>query len=124
MRGLPFPQTEGTNHFSSDDDEAAQSPSNLGCIELRICRRSRIASSKRYNSYKANETVLPDDGPVQEKSKNGDGKGVQPHQTFLRFYDPETGEEGIQPVRVGSGGKAKFELVRSLLSHKFRGLLL
>ncbi|RDB30026.1 Dolichyl-diphosphooligosaccharide--protein glycosyltransferase subunit 2 [Hypsizygus marmoreus] len=38
------------------------------------------------------------------------GKGVQPHQTFLRFYDPKSGEEGIQPVRVTNGGKAKFEL--------------
>lgn len=40
-----------------------------------------------------------------------DGKGVQPHQTFLRFYDEATGEEGIQPVKVTPGGKAKFELV-------------
>ncbi|KAI1786739.1 oligosaccharyl transferase delta subunit [Ganoderma leucocontextum] len=39
-----------------------------------------------------------------------DGKGVQPHQTFLRFYDAVTGEEGIQPVKVTPGGKAKFEL--------------
>ncbi|KAH7922761.1 hypothetical protein BV22DRAFT_1094055 [Leucogyrophana mollusca] len=39
-----------------------------------------------------------------------DGKGVQPHQTFLRFYDAVSGEEGIQPVRVTPGGKAKFEL--------------
>ncbi|KAK7678485.1 hypothetical protein QCA50_018546 [Cerrena zonata] len=39
-----------------------------------------------------------------------ESKGVQPHQTFLRFYDEVTGEEGIQPVRVTSGGKAKFEL--------------
>ncbi|KAF8884890.1 oligosaccharyl transferase delta subunit [Gymnopilus junonius] len=38
------------------------------------------------------------------------GKGVQPHQTFLRFYDEKTNEEGIQPVRVTPGGKAKFEL--------------
>ncbi|KAG5646092.1 hypothetical protein DXG03_004331 [Asterophora parasitica] len=38
------------------------------------------------------------------------GKGVQPHQTFLRFYDKISGEEGIQPVRVTNGGKAKFEL--------------
>ncbi|KAL1742556.1 Dolichyl-diphosphooligosaccharide--protein glycosyltransferase subunit Swp1 [Schizophyllum fasciatum] len=38
------------------------------------------------------------------------GEGVQPHQVFLRFYDAETGEEGIQPIRVSSGGKAKFEL--------------
>ncbi|KII87573.1 hypothetical protein PLICRDRAFT_112010 [Plicaturopsis crispa FD-325 SS-3] len=39
-----------------------------------------------------------------------DGKGVQPHQTFLRFFDEVTGEEGVQPVRVTPGGKAKFEL--------------
>ncbi|KAF5330170.1 hypothetical protein D9611_010525 [Ephemerocybe angulata] len=39
-----------------------------------------------------------------------DGKGVQPHQTFIRFFDPSTGEEGIQPIRVTGGGKAKFEL--------------
>ncbi|KAG6901596.1 hypothetical protein C0995_010156 [Termitomyces sp. Mi166 len=38
------------------------------------------------------------------------GKGVQPHQTFLRFYDETSGEEGVQPVRVTNGGKAKFEL--------------
>ncbi|KAJ7601118.1 oligosaccharyl transferase delta subunit, partial [Mycena floridula] len=39
-----------------------------------------------------------------------EGKGVQPHQTFLRFFDEVTGEEGIQPVRITPGGKAKFEL--------------
>ncbi|KAJ6627117.1 oligosaccharyl transferase delta subunit [Mycena sp. CBHHK59/15] len=38
------------------------------------------------------------------------GKGVQPLQTFLRFYDPTSGEEGIQPLRVTAAGKAKFEL--------------
>lgn len=38
-------------------------------------------------------------------------KGVQPHQTFLRFYDEKSREEGIQPIRVTPGGKAKFELV-------------
>lgn len=43
------------------------------------------------------------------------GNGVQPQQTFLRFYDEQSGEEGIQPVRVTKGGKAKFELV-SLVS--------
>ena len=48
-------------------------------------------------------------------TENGkEGKGVQPHQTFLRFYDEETGEEGIEPVRVSSLGKAKFQLVRFL----------
>jgi oligosaccharyltransferase complex subunit delta (ribophorin II) len=39
------------------------------------------------------------------------GKGIQPHQTFLRFYDEKSGEEGIQPIRVTPGGKARFELV-------------
>lgn len=39
------------------------------------------------------------------------GKGVQPHQTFLRFFDEVSGEEGIQPIRVTAGGKAKFDLV-------------
>ncbi|KAH7878717.1 oligosaccharyl transferase delta subunit [Lentinula edodes] len=38
------------------------------------------------------------------------GKGVQPEQAFLRFYDEQSGEEGIQPVRVTSSGKAKFDL--------------
>lgn len=38
--------------------------------------------------------------------------GVQPHQTFLRFFDSTTGEEGIQPVKIAPSGKAKFELVR------------
>jgi hypothetical protein len=45
-------------------------------------------------------------------------KGVQPLQTFLRFYDPETKEEGIQPLRVTPAGKSKFELVRPLASSK------
>ncbi|KAG6919819.1 hypothetical protein DXG01_000323 [Tephrocybe rancida] len=45
----------------------------------------------------------------QVVEKDG-GKGVQPHQTFLRFYDQKSGEEGIQPIRVTNGGKAKFEL--------------
>ena len=47
----------------------------------------------------------------------GEAKGVQPHQTFLRFLDKNSGEEGIVPVRVASTGKAKFELVRL---HKYR----
>ncbi|KAL0580219.1 hypothetical protein V5O48_001812 [Marasmius crinis-equi] len=38
------------------------------------------------------------------------GKGVQPQQTFLRFYDAESTEEGIQPLRISSEGKVKFEL--------------
>lgn len=43
-------------------------------------------------------------------TEDSEGKGVQPHQTFVRFYDSVSGEEGIQPVRVTPGGKAKFEL--------------
>ena len=42
--------------------------------------------------------------------------GVQPHQTFLRFFDSTTGEEGIQPVKVTPSGKAKFELVRRFIA--------
>ena len=49
--------------------------------------------------------------------ETGEGNGVQPHQTFLRFYDSVSGEEGIQPVRVTPGGKAKFELVCLSLSY-------
>jgi oligosaccharyltransferase complex subunit delta (ribophorin II) len=45
----------------------------------------------------------------QVLEKDG-GKGVQPHQTFLRFYDKQTGEEGIQPLRVSPSGKVKYEL--------------
>ncbi|KAF5356930.1 hypothetical protein D9756_006502 [Leucocoprinus leucothites] len=44
---------------------------------------------------------------VLDKSSS---EGIQPHQTFLRFYDATTSEEGIQPIRVTSGGKARFEL--------------
>jgi len=35
---------------------------------------------------------------------------VQPHQTFLRFYDEITDEEGIVPVKVGRDGKARFSM--------------
>ncbi|KAJ6509340.1 oligosaccharyl transferase delta subunit [Mycena vitilis] len=47
---------------------------------------------------------------VEDTGGKDVGKGVQPLQTFLRFYDPETGEEGIQPLRVTPAGKSKFEL--------------
>lgn len=50
-------------------------------------------------------------------TESDEGKGVQPHQTFLRFYDKVSGEEGIQPVRVTPGGKAKFELVCFITSN-------
>lgn len=51
-------------------------------------------------------------------TESDQGSGVQPHQTFLRFYDSLSGEEGIQPVRVTPGGKAKFELVRPLFARQ------
>jgi len=38
------------------------------------------------------------------------GTGVQPHQAFLRFYDNISGEDGLQPVRVTTNGKARIEL--------------
>ncbi|KDQ13352.1 hypothetical protein BOTBODRAFT_160644 [Botryobasidium botryosum FD-172 SS1] len=38
------------------------------------------------------------------------GKPVQPHQAFLRFWDGKALEEGIQPLRVDTNGKSKFEL--------------
>ncbi|KZV85016.1 hypothetical protein EXIGLDRAFT_741803 [Exidia glandulosa HHB12029] len=44
------------------------------------------------------------------KAEGGQAENVVPHQTFLRFYDPATNEEGIQPIRVKSGGKAKIDL--------------
>lgn len=47
--------------------------------------------------------------------------GIQPHQAFLRFYE-HNGEEGIQPVKISSQGKGKFDLVR-LLSILTLGLL-
>ncbi|KAF7339633.1 Dolichyl-diphosphooligosaccharide--protein glycosyltransferase subunit 2 [Mycena sanguinolenta] len=48
--------------------------------------------------------------PLHPMIEEGSTKGVQPLQTFLRFYDPETNEEGIQPLRVTPAGKSKFEL--------------
>ena len=43
------------------------------------------------------------------------GEDVQPHQTFLRFWDEATKEEGIIPLKVSKDGKAKFSLVRHTL---------
>lgn len=53
---------------------------------------------------------------VVDDESGEDAAGVQPHQAFLRF-SASTGEEGIQPVKVSSSGKAKFELVRLLHLH-------
>jgi oligosaccharyltransferase complex subunit delta (ribophorin II) len=40
-----------------------------------------------------------------------DGTPVRPHQAFLRMVDEKTGEEGIQPIKVGKDGKGKVEIV-------------
>ncbi|QRV76048.1 oligosaccharyltransferase complex subunit [Ceratobasidium sp. AG-Ba] len=39
-----------------------------------------------------------------------DGTPVRPHQAFVRMYDEASGEEGIQPVKVGKDGKGKLEI--------------
>jgi len=52
---------------------------------------------------------------VRPDEAQSEAENVVPHQTFIRFFDPESGEEGISPVRVKSGGKAKFDLVRQLV---------
>jgi oligosaccharyltransferase complex subunit delta (ribophorin II) len=71
---------------------------------------SSISLDKKPEPLRLSSTdVLKLTFQVAEGKKGG--KGVQPHQTFLRFYDEASGEEGIQPVRVTAGGKAKFELV-------------
>ena len=51
---------------------------------------------------------------AKEKNPDAESKGVQPHQTFVRFYDKISGEEGVVPVKVASSGKARFELVRRI----------
>ncbi|KIP12146.1 hypothetical protein PHLGIDRAFT_82347 [Phlebiopsis gigantea 11061_1 CR5-6] len=47
---------------------------------------------------------------AKDKDPNVESKNVQPHQTFVRFYEKLSGEEGVVPVRVTQNGKAKFEL--------------
>ncbi|KIJ99933.1 hypothetical protein K443DRAFT_679613 [Laccaria amethystina LaAM-08-1] len=66
-----------------------------------------LAQDSRIPVELAAKDILKFTFQVVEKDN---GKGIQPHQTFLRFYDEKSGEEGIQPIRVTPGGKAKFEL--------------
>jgi oligosaccharyltransferase complex subunit delta (ribophorin II) len=72
---------------------------------------NRISLSKRSDAV----TLGPNDKLklTFQVAEQGTDNGVQPHQTFLRFFDSTTGEEGIQPVKTTPSGKAKFELVRS-----------
>lgn len=87
-------------------------------ISLKICRLSLESPLKTPLELSSTDVLKLSFTVVEASSKKGgEGKGVQPHQTFLRFYDEVTGEEGIQPLRVGSSGKAKFEIVSSLLAN-------
>ena len=79
-----------------------------GRASLKLCRISLAHKISTPVQLLGKETLKFTFQVVDKDS----GKGVQPHQTFLRFYDEKTNEEGIQPVRVTPGGKAKFELVR------------
>jgi oligosaccharyltransferase complex subunit delta (ribophorin II) len=70
----------------------------------------RISLKKRPNpvTLGPSDTLKLTFQVTEEATENG----VQPHQTFLRFFDSTTGEEGLQPVKITPSGKAKFELVR------------
>ncbi len=48
---------------------------------------------------------------------DAENSNVQPHQTFLRFYDEKADEEGIVPIKVGKDGKAKFSMVSGEAGH-------
>ncbi len=78
---------------------------------LNIGHPNRISLQKRPDPVVlgTSDTLKLTFQVTEETTENG----VQPHQTFLRFFDSTTGEEGIQPVKVTPSGKAKFELVRS-----------
>jgi oligosaccharyltransferase complex subunit delta (ribophorin II) len=81
--------------------------------------------TEKNNSNRISLTKRPDPvtlGPSDtlkltfQVAEQATDNGVQPHQTFLRFFDSTTGEEGIQPVKIAPSGKAKFELVRCFLT--------
>jgi oligosaccharyltransferase complex subunit delta (ribophorin II) len=106
-----------TFHFSWLLLAAYVHAASLSLQSPRFTITSSDATQLRSDSLSLTETSEPLTlGPsdtlkltFQVKESDG-GKGVQPHQTFLRFYDSMSGEEGIQPIRVTPGGKAKFEL--------------
>lgn len=75
---------------------------------LDACRLTDTNRQAKFVVLNSTETLKLSFQVTEKESENG----VQPHQAFLRFYDKSTGEEGIQPVKVGPTGKAKFELVR------------
>ncbi|KAG8894193.1 hypothetical protein FRB99_001413 [Tulasnella sp. 403] len=69
---------------------------------------SAIDTSKGSQSLKLNaQDTLKLSFTVYDDADNVD---VQPHQTFLRFWDASIEEEGIVPVKVSRDGKAKFTM--------------
>jgi oligosaccharyltransferase complex subunit delta (ribophorin II) len=97
--------------------------SQLSSEQYATCFLSLVR--KGLNSNRISLTKRPDVitlGPADtlkltfQVTEEATDNGVQPHQTFLRFFDSTTGEEGIQPVKITPSGKAKFELVRSFVS--------
>ena len=78
------------------------------------CRISLAAANKAAPVHLDSTETLKLAFTVVAKDKDPDvePKNVHPHQTFLRFYDKISGEDGIVPIRVTPNGKAKFELVR------------
>jgi len=97
------------------------------CAQRRKCHvYIRSTHVEKINTNRISLTKRPDAitlGPNDklkltfQVAEQGTDNGVQPHQTFLRFFDSTTGEEGIQPVKTTPSGKAKFELVRSFITY-------
>lgn len=79
----------------------------MDSISLSVSKKAEPVHLGAAETLKLSFTVV-----AKEKDSDVDPKGVQPHQTFVRFYDKISGEEGVVPVRVTQNGKAKFELVR------------
>lgn len=55
----------------SDDDDATQSSNDIGSIELRIFRVIKMEVTAEIA-----RNVIPDDGPLQEKSKKLGGHRI------------------------------------------------
>ena len=99
------------------------------CVASRLCAFSTLTSrypSLLYRYRLSIETKLEPHvtvGPSETLrisftvvDKNS-GKGIVPHQTFLRLYDSATHEEGVHPIKVNAGGKGKIDIVRILKSY-------
>lgn len=80
----------------------------LNSISLAPANKAKPVHLGASDTLKLTFTVV-----AKEQDQGADPKGLQPHQTFVRFFDIQSGEEGVVPVRVAQNGKAKFELVRA-----------